>query len=50
MNEYISNELHTKLVIDDIMRDDFTRMDSLDVVKKCLESAYRVFMIFYGDE
>lgn len=33
MNEYISNELHTKLVIDDIMRDDFTRMDSLDVVK-----------------
>lgn len=50
INEYISNELHTKLAIDDIMTVDFARMDSADIVKKSLENAYRVFMIFYGDE
>ena len=50
MNNYISDELHNKLKLDDLKNVDYNRMHSSNIVKKALEDAYRVFEIFYGED
>ena len=50
MNEYISDELHNKLSIDDLKNVDFNRMYSSNIVAKALEDAYQVFEMFYGED
>lgn len=50
MNKYISDELHSKLKLDDLKTVDYNRMHSSNIVKKALEDAYRVFEMFYGED
>ncbi len=50
MNNYISDELHNKLSLDDIKNIDFNHMHSSNIVAKALEDAYQVFEMFYGED
>lgn len=50
MNEYISDELHNKLSLDELKNVDFSHMHSSNIVTKALEDAYQVFEMFYGED
>lgn len=50
MNKYISNELHSKLQLDDLKGVDFNHMESSNIVLNALEDAFSVFEMFYGEE
>ena len=47
--EYISNELHNNLKLEDIKTMDFGHLQASEVVKRSLEDAYQVFELFYGE-
>lgn len=49
MNKHISNELHSKLGVEDLKTIDFNRLQASEIVKKALEEAYEVFEMFYGE-
>ena len=50
MNKYISDELHSKLGLEDLKNVDFNQMHSSNIVAKALEDAYQVFEMFYGED
>ena len=50
MNKYISDELHSKLSLEDLKNVDFNHMHSSNIVAKALEDAYQVFETFYGED